>query len=150
MINPEDLRIGDYVRVCGDKSMIEKGKLCEVVGIDSEMAFLNKKGVATQLQLDREEWDYSHSVWCNDIEGIPITKKFLINNNFEETEHKITEDCLEWYAYKHKDSCIGVLYYPLTDDFFAFYCNERPCKIAYVHELQNILAAVKENIEITV
>lgn len=46
MINPEDLRIGDYVRVCDDKSMIEKGKLCEVVGIDSEMAFLNKKGVA--------------------------------------------------------------------------------------------------------
>lgn len=150
MIKPEDLRIGDYVRVCGDKCMIDKGKLCEVVGIDAEQTFKGEKGLANLLPLDREVWELSHGTWCQYIEGIPITKKFLINNNFEETGHKITEDCLEWYAYKHKDSCIGVLYYPQTDDFFAFYCNERPCKIAYVHELQNFLASVKENIKITV
>lgn len=43
MISPEDLRIGNFVKVSSDKVVIPKGKLCEVVGIDSEQAFLNKK-----------------------------------------------------------------------------------------------------------
>lgn len=34
MIKPEDLRIGDYVRVSRDNCMFSKGKLCEVIGVD--------------------------------------------------------------------------------------------------------------------
>lgn len=150
MINPEDLRIGIFVKVSSDEVVIPKGELCEVVGIDSEQAFLNKKGLAKLLQLDREEWDYSHGIWCNDIEGIPITLKFFEKNNFKKTEYKTDGDGYEWHVYKHEDSCVEVIYYPLTDEFFAFYCSKRPCKIAYVHELQNFLAAVKENIKIMV
>lgn len=150
MIKPEDLRIGDYVRVCNDKCMIDKGKLCEVVGIDSEQAFLNKKGLTKLLQLDREEWDYSHGIWCNDIEGIPISLNFLAKNNFEETEHKIDEDNFEWHTWENPDTCVKIQYYPQPDVYSVFYCDRELYDIAYIHELQNVLAAVKENIKITV
>lgn len=43
MINPEDLRIGNFVKVSSDEVVIPKGELCEVVGIDSETTFLCKK-----------------------------------------------------------------------------------------------------------
>ena len=150
MIKPEELRIGDFVKICNSSYMVANGTVCKIVGINAEWSFENKKGAVNLFHLDMGKWRLPYSVWCNDIEGIPITKKFLINNNFEETERKITEDCLEWYVYKHEASCVEVLYYPQTDDIFAFYCNKRPCKIAYVHELQNFLASVKENIKITV
>ena len=150
MIKPEELRIGDYVRVCGDKCMIDKGKLCEVVGIDAEQTFEGEKGLANLLPLDRDVWEMSHGTWCQYIEGIPISLNFLVKNNFEKTEHETDEGGLEWHVYKHEDSCVEVLYYPQTDEFFAFYCSKRPCNIAYVHELQNFLISIKENIKIMV
>lgn len=150
MISPEDLRIGNFVRVSSDKTVIDKGKLCEVIGIDSEQAFLNKKGLAKLLQLDREEWDYSHGIWCNDIEGIPITLKFFEKNNFKETEHRVDEDGFEWYTYENEDCCVEIQHYPISDGYAALYCGKELCSIAYVHELQNILASIKENIKIIV
>lgn len=150
MIKPEDLRIGNFVKVSSDEVVIPKGELCEVVGIDSEQAFLNKKGLAKLLQLDREEWDYSHGIWCNDIEGIPITLDFLEKNGFKEIEHEIDEGGFELRTYECEDCCVTVQYYPQVGEFSAFYCGHELCDIACVHEFQNILASLKENIKITV
>lgn len=150
MIKPEDLRIGDFVRVCSDGDMIPKGTICEVETIDSKIFFNENEGCACLLALDREEGDTSHGIWCKDIEGIPITLDFLEKNNFEKTEYKTDEGSIEWHVYKHEDSCVEVLYYPQTYEIFVFYCSKRPCNITYVHELQNFLASVKENIKITV
>ena len=150
MIKPEDLRIGDFVRVCGDGDMIPKGTICEVETIDSKIFFNENEGCACLLALDREEGDTSHGIWCKDIEGIPITLDFLEKNGFKEIEHEIDEGGFEWCTYEHEDCCVTVQYYPKVSEFSAFYCGHELCDIACVHEFQNILASVKENIKITV
>lgn len=96
MIKPEDLRIGDLVMVSNDNCMIPKGALCEVVAIDSERACEDKKGLADLLQTVREEWEFSHGVWCNNIEGIPLTPELLEKNGFKEEQHQ-KEGTSEWY-----------------------------------------------------
>ena len=150
MINPEDLRIGNFVKVSSDEVVIPKGELCEVVGIDSETTFLCKRGLASLLQLDREKGETSHGIWCDDIRGIPITLDFLEKNGFKEIEHEIDEGGFELRTYEHEDSCVEIQYYPQVGEFSAFYCGKELCDIAYVHELQNILASLKENIKIIV
>lgn len=150
MIKPEDLRIGDFVKVSSDGDMIPKGTICEVETIDSKIFFNENEGCACLLALDREEGDTSHGIWCKDIEGIPITLLFLIKNNFKETEHQIDRGGFEWQTYEHEDSCVEIQHYPIPDEYSAFYCGKELCDIAYVHELQNILASLKENIKITV
>lgn len=150
MIKPEELRIGNLVRVSIDNRAVPKGELCEVVEINSQLILGKKKGSVILRPLNKEMQESPYGVWCNDIEGIPITLDFLEKNNFEKKEYNTDEGSIEWHVYKHEDSCVEVLYYPQTDEIFVFYCNKRPCNIAYVHELQNFLAAVKENIKITV
>lgn len=150
MIKPEDLRIGDYVKVSSDGNMIPKGTICEVETIDSKIFFNENEGCACLLALDREEGYTSHGIWCKDIEGIPITKEFLIKNGFEEKEHKIDEDNFEWHTWENPDTCVKIQYYPQSDVYSVFYCDRELYDIAYIHELQNVLAAVKENIKITV
>lgn len=83
MIKAEDLRIGDFVRVSNDNCMIPKGAICEVVAIDSERSYEDKKGIAGLLQTDREEWEFSHGVWCDGIEGITITPEILEKNGWK-------------------------------------------------------------------
>lgn len=150
MIKPEDLRIGDFVRICSDKCMIDKGKPCEVVGIDAEQTFKGKKGLANLLPLDREVWEISHGTWCQYIEGIPITKEFLEKNEFLKAEYHIDGDSFEWHVWDNFDTCVKIHYYPQSDVYYVSHHNRELCKIAYVHELQNFLASVKENIKITV
>ena len=149
MIKPENLRIGDYVKVSSDGAMIPKGTICKVETIDSKIFFNENEGCACLLALDREE-DTSHGICCKDIEGIPITLDFLEKNGFKETEHKIDEDGFERYTWEHPDTCVKIQYYPKVGDFSAFYCGYELCDIAFVHELQNIIAAVKEDIKLTV
>ena len=150
MIKPEDLRIGDYVKVSSDGDMIPKGTICEVETIDSKIFFNENEGCACLLALDREEGDTSHGIWCKDIEGISITLDFLVKNGFKEIEHQIDRGGFEWQTYEHEDSCVEIQYYPIQDEYSAFYCGKELCDIAYVHELQNILASLKENIKIIV
>lgn len=150
MISPEDLRIGNFVKVSSDEVVIPKGKLCEVVGINSEMTFFCKRGLASLFQLDREKDETSHGIWCDDIRGIPVTLDFLEKNNFKETEHRVDEDGFEWHTYENEDCCVEIQHYPISDGYAALYCGKELCSIAYVHELQNILASIKENIKIIV
>ena len=142
----EDLRIGDYVKVSSDNCMIPKGAVCEVVAIDSERECEDKKGLADLRQIFREKWDFSHGVWCDDT----INSVFLIKNGWNDVAHNIDEDKFEWIVWEHLESCVEIQFYPHTNEYSAFCCGQELCDIAYVHELQNILAALKENVEIII
>lgn len=146
----EDLRIGDYVKVSSDNCMIPKGAVCEVVAIDSEQECEDKKGLADLRQIFREKFDFSHGVWCDDIEGIPINNVFLIKNGWNDVAHNIDRDKFEWIVWEHLESGVEIQFYPHTNEYSAFYCGKELCDIAYVHELQNILVSIKENIEIII
>lgn len=146
----ENLRIGDYVKVSSDNCMIPKGALCEVVAIDSERTCEDKKGLADLLQIVREEWEFSHGVWCDYIEGIPINSEFLRKNGWKDVEHNIDRNRFEWIVWEHPESCVEIQFYPHANEYSAFYCGNELCDIAYVHEFQNILASIKENVEIII
>lgn len=146
----ENLRIGDYVKVSSDNCMIPKGALCEVVAIDSERTCEDKKGLADLLQIVREEWEFSHGVWCDYIEGIPINSEFLRKNGWKDVEHNIDRNRFEWIVWEHPESCVEIQFYPHANEYSAFYCGNELCDFAYVHEFQNILASIKENVEIII
>lgn len=149
MIKPEDLRIGDLVMVSNDNCMIPKGALCEVVAIDSERACEDKKGLADLLQTVREEWEFSHGVWCNNIEGIPLTPELLEKNGFKEEQHQ-KEGTSEWYDYYHYDLGINIVYEVEENKFVAYLDGKKLREIKYVHELQHILWALGLNAELKV
>lgn len=150
MIKPENLRIGNFVIVSNDNYMIPKGTLCEVVAIDSEMACEDKKGFVYLFQTVRDEWELSHGIWCDGIEGIPINSEFLRKNGWNDVRHNIDIDKFEWIVWEHPESCVEIQFYPHINEYSAFYCGNELCDIAYVHELQNILASLKENVMITI
>lgn len=149
MIKPEDLRIGDLVMVSNDNCMIPKGALCEVVAIDSERACEDKKGLAGLLQTVREEWEFSHGVWCNNIEGIPLTPKLLEKNGFKEEQHQ-KEGTSEWYDYYHYDLGINIVYEVEGNKFAAYLDGKKLREIQYAHELQHILWTLGLNAELKV
>lgn len=149
MIKPEDLRIGDLVMVSNDNCMIPKGALCEVVAIDSERACEDKKGLAGLLQTVREEWEFSHGVWCNNIEGIPLTPELLEKNGFKEEQHQ-KEGTSEWYDYYHYDLGINVVYEVEENKFAAYLDGKKLREIQCAHELQHILWALGLNAELKV
>lgn len=151
MIKPEDLRIGDLVMVSNDNCMIPKGALCEVVAIDSERACEDKKGLADLLQTVREEWEFSHGVWCNNIEGIPLTPELLKKNNFKEEQHQ-KEGTSEWYDFYHYDLGINIVYEVEEKEskFAAYLDGKKLREIQYVHELQHILWALGLNAELKI
>ena len=149
MIKPEDLRIGDLVMVSNDNCMIPKGALCEVVAIDSERACEDKKGLADLLQTVREEWEFSHGVWCNNIEGISLTPELLEKNGFKEEQHQ-KEGTSEWYDFYHYDLGINIVYEVEENKFAAYLDGKKLREIQYVHELQHILWALGLNAELKV
>lgn len=149
MIKPEDLKIGDLVMVSNDNCMIPKGALCEVVAIDSERACEDKKGLAGLLQTVREEWEFSHGVWCNNIEGIPLTPKLLEKNGFKEEQHQ-KEGTSEWYDFYHYGLGINVVYEVEENKFAAYLDGKKLREIQYAHELQHILWALGLNAELKV
>lgn len=151
MIKPEDLRIGDLVMVSNDNCMIPKGALCEVVAIDSERACEDKKGLAGLLQTVREEWEFSHGVWCNNIEGIPLTPELLEKNGFKEEQHQ-KDGASEWYDFYHYDLGINIVYeVAKKESKFAVYLDGKKLReIKYAHELQHILWALGLNAELKV
>ena len=149
MIKSEDLRIGDLVMVSNDNCMIPKGALCEVVAIDSERACEDKKGLAGLLQTVREEWDFSHGVWCNNIEGIPLTPELLEKNGFKEEQHQ-KDGTSEWYDFYHYDLGINIVYEVEGNKFAAYLDGKKLREIQYAHELQHILWALGLNAELKV
>lgn len=151
MIKPEDLRIGDLVMVSNDNCMIPKGALCEVVAIDSERECEDEKGIAGLLQTVREEWEFSHGAWCNNIEGIPLTPELLKRNGFKEEQHQ-KEDTSEWHDFYHYDLGINIVYEVAKkgNKFTVYLDGKKLREIKYIHELQHILWALGLNAELKV
>lgn len=150
MIKPEDLRIGDFVKVSSDHSMIPQGTICEVVGISYQRILTKKKRFAILLPLDRKEDEEAHGIWLDNIEGIPLSIKFLTKNGFEETEHRMDRSGYEWCTYENTDSCVRVEYHSKMKELSTFVEEVELCCITHVHELQNILSALREDIKITI
>ena len=149
MIKAEDLRIGDLVMVSNDNCMIPKGALCVVVAIDSERTCEDEKGIAGLLQTVREEWEFSHGVWCYNIEGIPLTPELLEKNGFKEEQHQ-KEGTSEWYDYYHYDLGINIVYEVEENKFAAYLDGKKLREIQCAHELQHILWALGLNAELKV
>lgn len=149
MIKSKDLKIGDLVMVGNDKCVIPKGALCEVVAIDSEWACEDKKEIAGLLQTVREKWEFSHGVWCYNIEGIPLTPELLKKNNFKEEQHQ-KEGTSEWYDFYHYDLGINIVYEVDGNNFAAYLDGKKLREIQYVHELQHILWALGLNAELKI
>lgn len=81
-MNPEDLKIGDLVRVVKDDYIIHKGTICKVIGLNTTdlSAFGGHKPVVSLLAIDTEN---IRSMSCENIEGIPLTKEILSKNGWE-------------------------------------------------------------------
>ncbi len=144
MIKAKDLRTGNLVRVNHD-CMFPKGTMCVVTDINPLKVFDDKKGVVTLYAINDED-DGPWGVWCNYVEGIPITLEILNKNDFKE------EVVGEYYT-KPLDN----EEYPLARDLavelksgnwavYIRYCRLPDHvlirRIQYVHELQNTLWGV--------
>lgn len=122
MIKPEELRIGDYVRVSSDNCMIPKGAVCKVVAIDAliNLIVVQKSDVDVRRCLVKEE-----------IEGIPLTPEILEKNGWDKGQVYFTHSripriklCTDENESKWSVSING--------DIMGGY-------IFYVHQLQHIL-----------
>ena len=100
MIKPEDLRIGDLVRVNRDCAF-PKGTMCAVTDIRPEKVFKDKVGVVSLSAINDDD-DGPWGAWCCYIEGIPLTPELLEKNRFKEEQHQ-KEGTSEWYGFYHYD-----------------------------------------------
>lgn len=81
MIKPENLRIGDLVRVCCNCFLLE-GTVCAVTEIDFETVSMDKKCFVS-LNVPYDNDDGACGVWCCNIEGIHLTTEILEKNGWE-------------------------------------------------------------------
>ena len=147
MIKPEDLRIGDLVRVSHNCS-IPKGTVCVVTEIYPERTSGDKKGIVRLSYTDGTD-DGPWGAWCCYIEGIPLTPELLKKNNFKEEQHQ-KEGTSEWYDFYHYDLGINIVYEVEENKFAAYLDGKKLREIEYAHELQHILWALGLNAELKV
>lgn len=147
MIKPEDLKIGDLVRVDRDCAF-PKGTMCAVTDIRPEKVFKDKVGVVSLSAINDDD-DGPWGAWCNDIEGVPITLELLGKNGFKEEQHQ-KDGASEWYDYYHYDLGINIVYEVEENKFAAYLDGKKLREIQYAHELQHILWALGLNAELKV
>lgn len=142
MIKPEDLKIGDLVRVGSNKCMIPEGTVCRVIQIYPERTYKDYKGIVNLSNTDGSNggpW----GAWCNNIEGIPLTSEILAKNGFK----AIDPGC--YYTKSMGDSSRFLKRYVSVErkcnDWAVFLKYESAPDsilirhIKHVHELQHIL-----------
>ena len=142
MIKPEDLRIGDLVRVNRDCAF-PKGTMCAVTDIRPEKVFKDKVGVVSLSAINDDD-DRPWGALCCCIEGIPLTYEFLKKNGFKEEQHQ-KDGASEWYDVYHYDLGINIVYEVEENKFAAYLDGEKLREIQYAHELQHILWALGVN-----
>lgn len=147
MIKPEDLKIGDLVRVNRDCAF-PKGTRCIVTDIRPEKALKDKKGIVS-LSAIYDDDDGPWGAWCCYIEGIPLTPELLEKNGFKEEQHQ-KEGTSEWYDFYHYDLGINIVYEVEGNKFAAYLAGKKLREIKYLHELQHILWALGLNAELKV
>lgn len=149
MIKPEDIRIGDLVKISRD-CMFPKGTKCVVTDINPLTVFEDKKGTACLSAInDDDDDDGPWWIWCCKIEGVPITPEFLVKNGFKEEQHQ-KEGTSEWYDFYHYDLGINIVYEVDGNKFAAYLDGKKLREIQYVHELQHILWALGLNAKLKV
>lgn len=145
MIKPEDLRIGDLVRVNRDCAF-PKRTMCAVTDIRPEKVFKDKVGVVSLSAINDDD-DGPWGAWCNDIEGVPLTPELLEKNGFKGKQHQ-KEDTSEWCDFYHYDLGINIVYEVEEYKFAAYLDGKKLREIQYAHELQHILWALGLNAEL--
>ena len=141
MIKPEDLRIGDLVRVCGGYSFL-KGTVCIVTQIDLEHTYDGKKGFVILRYADGIE-DEQWLVWCNDIEGVPLTPEILEKNGWFLSPRI-------FHTYFNEACRLVVDFVPQSEWICVSIGSEFLHRIKYVHELQHILWALGLDAELKI
>ena len=147
-MNPEELKIGDLVRVIKEDYIILKGTICKVIGVNAIdfSEFGGHKPVVSLSTVNKEEEIRSMS--CENIEGIHLTKDILLKNGWKEKvmsrgvkySHMVyTKPDIEEYGYFpiYIEKGIGKEF-----DVYPFTCNNVCTQIAYikyVHQLQHLL-----------
>lgn len=147
MIKPEDLRIGDLVRVSRN-CMFPKGTMCIVTDINPLKVSKDKKGVVSLSAINDDD-DGPWGAWCCNIEGIPLTPELLGKNGFKEEQHQ-KDGTSEWYDYYHYDLGINIVYEVEENNFAAYLDGKKLREIKYLHELQHVLWALGLNAELKV
>lgn len=149
MIKPEDLKIGDLVRVNCD-CIYPKGTKCVVTDINPLTVFEDKKGTACLSAINDDD-DGPWWIWCCKIGGIPVTPELLKKNDFKEEQHQ-KDSNFEWYDFYHYDLGINIVYEVAKKGipFAAYLDGKKLREIKYAHELQHILWALGLNAELKV
>lgn len=147
MIKPEDLRIGDLVRVSRDCAF-PKGTMCVISDINPIKVFNDKKGVVS-LSAIYDDDDGPWGAWCCNIEGIPLTPELLEENGFKEEQHQ-KYGTSEWYDFYHYDLGINIVYEVEGNKFAVYLDGKKLREIQYAHELQHILWALGLSAELKV
>lgn len=137
MIKPEDLRIGDIVKV---KTVSGAVKLCIVQSL-----MQGARGASVK------EINNDNNGYTMDISPIRLTLELLRKNGFKEEQHQ-KEGSSEWYDFYHYDLGINIVYEVAKKGIpFAVYLDGKKLReIQYAHELQHILWALGLNAELKV
>jgi hypothetical protein len=135
MIKPEDLRIGDIVKV---KTVSGAVKLCIVQSL-----MQGARGASVK------EINNDNNGYTMDISPIHLTLELLEKNGFKEEQHQ-KEGTSEWYDFYHYDLGINVVYEVEENNFAAYLDCKKLREIQYAHELQHILWALGLNAELKV
>lgn len=137
MIKPEDLRIGDIVKV---KNVLGEVKMCIVQALT-----LGALGASVK-EINNDNNGYTMSV-----SAIPLTPELLEKNNFKQEQHQKDSNS-EWVDFYHYDLGINVVYeVAKKESKFAVYLDGKKLReIKYAHELQHILWALGLNAELKV
>ena len=127
MIQPQELRIGNYVDY--------KGQMLPVLAIDNE-AFLSElkyKGlVRLPDKLPNGMVFGSSGIWCAKINPIPITPEILERCGFSQFKSSVWRNGrLQW---------VGSLVYLKNEDTDE--CYYIPTIVDYLHQLQNLYFAL--------
>lgn len=146
MVNPEELRTGDLVRVSHD-CMFPKGTMCVVADIHPDIKYKGGKGSACLSAINGDD-DGPWWTWCSKIGGIPITPEILNKNGFK------GEVVGKYYLYAKpldNDACSLARYlvverkggvFTVAIKYHCLYEYALLREIQYVHELQHILWAL--------
>lgn len=142
-MNPEELKIGDLVRVIKDDYIIPKGTICKVTGISTTdlSIFGGHKPIVSLLTINTED---IRSMSCENIEGISLTKNILLKNGWKQNGGQYFFTLSEVFMGGDKDdednyTCFQ-LYYQNKEDGWVIDMRGEPLKyeIHYVHELQHL------------
>ena len=140
MIKPEELRIGDIVRVSRD-CMFPKGTMCVVFFIREDVFYKNQKeGI---LMLSAANGDGPWGVYCGNVEGISVTPEILNKNGFKE---EIVGRYYTKSLGNEESSLTRFLAVERKRGYWTVFIKYRGLheyvllrKIKHVHELQHIL-----------